>query len=406
MNPFVVIGSGPAGAYAARTLAEAGEPVVVLTDEGARPIDRTTLSKTALAEAIDPPGLWPGEAEWLDLVEVRAGLPVVEVRVANRVVVTADGEEITYRGLLLATGAEPRRLDLDGSRGPGVHVLRRVEDAEGLRADLGPGRRLVVIGGGVIGLEVAATARGLGTEVAVVEAGPRVLGRGVPPEVAAMLADVHAAHGVELVVGVAPVRIVRDEGRVAGVELADGSLLPADAVLIGVGVTPRTDLARAAGLAVDDGIVVDAAGRTSAPDIWAAGDCVSMEGRRSESWTVAGRHGEVVARAMLGEDTAYGEVPWMWSDQYDLTLQSAGTAGPTDEPVVLRGPNWVLVLTFDADGRLTSACGVAPGGAIARPVRAALQVIGAGALVDPAVLADVTDLRALARDLLAAARAV
>ena len=414
MQPrFVVVGGGPAAGAAARRFAEAGEPVAVLTTEDLAPYDRTVLSKDVLLDPAAPvPEVWPPDAAWRDRVFVRTGTTVASLDPARGVLTTDDGTTWAFDAAVLAPGAEPRRLVVPGAEGPGVHHLRDVRDALPLSRALSGASRLVVVGGGVIGLEVAAAARQRGAEVDVVEAGPRLLARVAPPQVAARLADLHTRHGVRLHLGTTPQEVLRlPDGSVEAVHLSDDSVLPADLVVVGIGVDPRTDLATTAGLEVDDGIVVDASMRTSHPAVLAAGDAVRMRtsddhrGVRLESFTAAGRQGEVAAAVALGEDAAFTDVPWSWSDQYDATMQAVGLPHPEADDVLLGDDDTVLVLSL-VDGRPVAACGVSTGPGIARAVRAAGPVIAAAAPVDLDALRGAGgDPAALARVLREAARA-
>lgn len=410
--PYAVVGGGPAAGAAARVLAAAGKDVVLLTAEDRPPYDRTVLSKQALLHPGSPvPGVWPAGADWRHRIELRTGSTVVALDPDERVLLTASGERVRFEAALLAPGAEPRRLDVPGAERPGVYHLRDTTDAVRLSGALAEARRVVVVGGGVIGLEVAAAAATRGLDVEVVEASPRVLGRGVPAPVASWLVALHARHGVRIRTDTAADAVERGaSGAVTGVRLTDGSVLPGDAVVVGIGVVPREDLARAAGLACDDGILVDPSGRTSHPGVFAAGDAVRMRhpgearGIRLESFTSASRQGEVAARAVLGGDDTYTDVPWWWSDQYDATLQSIGVAPPGSREEVVEVPDGLLVLSLVGD-RLRSACGVAHGPAVARPVRAAGLVIeGGGGLDLDAVSAARDDLAALTAVFRAAAR--
>jgi 3-phenylpropionate/trans-cinnamate dioxygenase ferredoxin reductase subunit len=398
-----VVGGGPAAGAGARALAAAGKDVVLFTDEDRPPYDRTVLSKDTLVHPGSTiPGVWPAGAGWRDRIDVRTRSTVVALDPDERVLTTASGDEVQFEAVLLAPGAEPRRLDVPGADGPGVHHLRDAADAVRLSGALDGARRLVVVGGGVIGLEVAAAAAVRGVDVEVLEAGPRVLARGVPADVADWLVALHARHGVHIRTLTTPDAVLRSaSGVVTGVRLDDGASLPADVVLVGIGIVPREDLARDAGLAVDDGIVVDPSGRTSHPSVFAAGDAVRMRhpgqarGIRLESFTAAGRQGEVAAHAMLGGDETYSDVPWWWSDQYDATLQSIGAAPPGAREEVVEVAGGLLVLSLVGD-RLVAACGVAHGPAIARPVRAAGVVIAGGGAIDlHSVSAARSDLAAL-----------
>lgn len=386
---FVVVGGGPAAAAAARRLAEAEEPVALLTAEPDPPYDRTVLSKGALLDPEAPvPALWPATAPWLEHVFTRTRTRVATLDPDAGTLTTDDGTMWACERVVLATGAEPRRLAVPGADGPGVHHLRDQHDARALAQGLRQARRVVVVGGGVLGLEVASAARGRGLDVEVLEAAPRILGRAVPAPVAAWLHARHERAGVRIRTRSSPVEVLRTEDhRVHGVRLADGSLLEADTVAVGIGVEPRTTLAADAGLVVDDGIVVDASMRTSHPAVLAAGDVVRMTtsaggpGVRLESYTAAGLQGEVAADTALGRDAAFTDAPWTWSDQYDATLQVTGIPPDGADEVVLDGAGTVVVLSL-VDGRLAAVSGAGAGPGVARPVRAAAAAVRAGARVD------------------------
>ena len=388
-HPYAVVGGGPAGGAAARALAAAGADVLLLTAEDRPPYDRTVLSTELLLDpAVGVPEVWPPNAEWRARIHVGTRTRVVALDPGAGTLTTAAGEQVYFAAVLLAPGAEPRRLGVPGSDGPGVHHLRDTADALSISHALGRVRRLVVVGGGVLGLEVAAAAAMRGVDVEVVEAGLRVLGRGVPAPIAAWVVALHQQHGVRVRTGAAPDAVQRSSaGDVTGVRLVDGTVLPADAVVVGIGIEPREHLARAAGIACDDGILVDASGRTSHPAVFAAGDAVRMRrtgqphGIRLESFSAAGRQGEVAAHTMLGREDAFTDVPWWWSDQYDATLHSTGVAPPGASEVLVGTPEAPLVLSLTGD-RLVAACGVGHGPGIARPVRAAGHAIAAGGRVD------------------------
>jgi 3-phenylpropionate/trans-cinnamate dioxygenase ferredoxin reductase subunit len=257
-------------------------------------------------------------------------------------VTLADGRALPYDRLALVTGAAPRRLPaVIGGDLPGVHVLRTLADVDALAPEIGPGRRIVVIGGGYIGLEAAAVARQQGMEVTLVEAAPRILGRVAAAETADALRALHAAHGVVIREGTTVEVIEAGAGRAAAVRLSGGERLPADAVLVGIGVTPRTALAEAAGLPCDDGILVDAAGQTADSAIFAAGDVARFPWRgrsiRLESVQNAIDQARACAAAMLGAPVTYNPVPWFWSDQYDVKLQIAGLGTGHDRIVTRPG---------------------------------------------------------------------
>jgi 3-phenylpropionate/trans-cinnamate dioxygenase ferredoxin reductase subunit len=411
-RPDAVVGGGPAAGAAARALASAGRHVVLLTAEDRAPYDRTVLSKDVLLRpGAAVPEVWPAGVPWRERIEVRTGAKVASLDPGARRLVTASGEEVFFESAILATGAEPRRLAVPGADGAGVHYLRDTKDAAALSLVLDHASRLVVVGGGVIGLEVAAAAATRGVDVVVLEAADRVLSRGVPAAVGGWLHALHEAHGVVVHTGATPDAVLRSQdGAVNGVRLADETVVPADAVVVGIGVVPRDELARAAGLAVDDGILIDPSGRTSHPHVFAAGDAVRTRhpgephGIRLESFTAAGRQGEVAAHTVLGEDEAFTDVPWWWSDQYDATVQAMGVAPLGAREEVFDVPGGLVVLSLVGD-RLVAACGATHGPSVARAVRAAGPAIAAGARLDlGAAHAAATDIASLTAVLRAAAR--
>lgn len=341
----MVVGAGLAGARAAQTLRREGYEgrIVLVGQEDVRPYDRPPLSKAFLTSgagfdqlALHKPNFY--ESKGIELV---VGTAAVVLDVAARQVELSSGECLCYDQVLLATGASPRRLRVPGAGLAGVCYLRDLHDAGRLRAALGAGTRLVVVGAGWIGCEVAAAARALGAQVSVVDVLDAPLARVLGPEVGALFARLHADHGVRLHMGTG-VEEIRGAGSVEEVRLADGSALGADVVVVGVGVVPRAGLAAAAGVEVDDGVVVDEHLGTSAPGVWAAGDVASAYhphyGRhvRLEHWAAAAHQGPVAARNMLGASVAYERLPYFWSEQYDLSLEYTGYA-PRWDQVVLRG---------------------------------------------------------------------
>lgn len=389
---MVIVGAGEAGARAATALREEGwdGPVILVGGEVHPPYERPPLSKAVLLAEAEPVA-----TTVLDRDRAAAlGIDLIlrtEVAAIDRAACTvalADGRTLPYSRLLLATGARPRRLTLPGHEQ--ALYLRRFDDALALRPLLRPGVRLAVIGGGFIGLELAAAAVARGCAVTLVEALPRILMRGVPAEIAAVIADRHRAAGIDLRTGIGIDRIEPD-----AVVLADGSRIAADAVVAGIGAVPETALAEAAGLAVDNGIAVDATLATSDPDIFAAGDCAACAhplyaGRRIrlEAWRNAQDQGALAARNMLGRGEAIAAVPWFWSDQYELTLQIAGLADE-GRTIIARdlGDGVQLLFHLAADGRLVAASGVGPLGKIAREIRLAEMLIAQRAAPDPDALA-------------------
>ncbi len=383
-----MVGGGHAAAAAAVELRRLGFPghVQVVSAEAVPPYDRTTLSKDVLLQGGAPPPLWPELAAGAPGVDLRLGTHVVSVDPSSRALTTSNGDELAYDRLLIATGAEPRRLQVPGATAEGVLYLRDHEDARLLRARLARSRRLVVIGGGVIGLEVAAAARTLGHEVSVVEAAPQVLGRNVAAPVASALVALHREHGVTVHCATTPTAIATSGGGVRGVEVAGGAFIEADVVVVGIGIAPRDELAGRAGLAVADGVLVDAQCRTSDPHIFAAGDVARVravsgqETVRLEAWRPAWRQAEVAAAAMLGLPSVYDERPWGWSDQYDALVQMVGTGSPGADIVDygdVRAPGGLLSLSF-VDGTLVAAAGVSIGAAVSRPVRLVQALLDAG----------------------------
>jgi 3-phenylpropionate/trans-cinnamate dioxygenase ferredoxin reductase component len=342
-STFVVVGAGMAGGKAVEALREEGFDgrVVVVGAEPERPYERPPLSKDYLRGEQEREQVYLQPAGWYAEhdVELRTGVTAAELDLAGRAVVLGDGERIAYDRLLLATGAEPRRLRVPGAELEGVHVLRTLADSDALRAVLDRGGHLVVVGGGWIGCEVAASARQRGLEVTLIEPLEVPLARVLGRELGAFYRDVHAEHGVRLLSG-RGVEAIEGAGRAERVRTDDGAAVDCDAVVVGVGVVPRTTLAEGQ-VDVDNGILVDASLRTSAEGVYAAGDVANHDhpllGRvRVEHWANALEQGPAAARAMLGGDGAYDRVPYFFSDQYDVGMEYAGLGRPDDE-VVFRG---------------------------------------------------------------------
>jgi 3-phenylpropionate/trans-cinnamate dioxygenase ferredoxin reductase subunit len=356
-----------AGGKAAETLREEGFDgrVVLIGAEPERPYERPPLSKDYLRGESERTAVYLQEDPgWYDehAVELRTSTAVESLDVGGSAVVLGGGERIDYDALLLATGAEPKRPPLPGLELEGVHVLRTLEDSDVLRGVLDQGGRLVVVGAGWIGCEVAASARQRGMDVAVVEPQSVPLEGVLGPELGAFYRDVHAEHGVELHLG-SGVEAIEGAGRAESVRTADGTTLEADAVLIAVGVAPR--IASAEGvLDLDNGILVDAGLRASAPGVFAAGDVANhhhpLFGRlRVEHWANALEQGPAAARAMLGQDVTYDRVPYFFSDQYDIGMEYAGHSQPGDE-VVFRGDPAMreFIAFWLRDGRVAAGMNV------------------------------------------------
>ncbi|MDO8904269.1 NAD(P)/FAD-dependent oxidoreductase [Hydrogenophaga sp.] len=340
---IVIVGAGQAGVMTAETLRSGGfeGAITLLGDEPHGPYHRPPLSKAWLAGEIEAAQLVMRAPEMLARkhIDLRTGVTVKAIDRNVRTVILGDGSVLRYTGLVLATGSTPRNLPLPGGSAPGVLALRTRDDASAI-ADrmvtcIEKQRPVVVIGGGFIGLEVAATARKKGLAVTVLEAAPRLLGRVLAPELSDWYASLHRSHGVQLVLGAQVAAIEADANGVTGVKLADGSVVPAGLVVVGIGVTANDQLAQAAGLACDRGIVVDACCRTSDPSIVAAGDCTARrlaDGSllRLESVQNATEQGKSAAAALLGQERPFTATPWFWSDQYDKKLQMAGLSMGAD----------------------------------------------------------------------------
>ena len=390
MAPAIVIaGAGECGTRAAFALREEGwdGPVILAGAEPSAPYERPPLSKTGELKPIcDSGALRDAGITYLPGTEA-AGLDT-----AAHVLELADGRRLPYRSLLLATGARARRLPFGGAP---VHVLRTRADSAALRARLRPGRRVAVIGGGFIGLELAGAAASLGCAVTVIELGPRLMGRAVPARVAAVMAQRHITAGVDIRCGTGVTGLAETASGVA-IALAEGGTVEADVVVAGVGAAPETSLAETAGIETADGIVVDAHFATSAPDVFAAGDCCRYphplyddRPLRLESWRAAQEHGAAAARAMLGGTEPYAGVPWFWSDQHDYTLQVAGLADAVAGEVVRARPDGVeFWFGLAGDGRLMAAAAAGPGNVVARDIRLAEMLIARRAAPDAAALAD------------------
>lgn len=342
-EPIVIIGAGQAAIKAIETLRGAGHDgaIVLIGEETAPPYQRPPLSKAYLAGAIDASRLFfKLERFYADNnVDLRLGLRATAIAPAERKVSLADGTRLPYSKLLIATGARARTLPLPGRDLNGVVTLRSIADVDAIRARLESVETLAVIGGGYIGLEVAAVVRKSGRNVTVLEGRERVMARVVSPQVSDFFEKLHRDNGVDLRMNVAIERLVGDTD-VKAVALADGSTVPADMVLVAVGAQPNSELAERAGLPVQDGIKVDRFARTAAPDIFAAGDCTRFPSRRYgrelrlESVQNAIDQAKTAASAMLGDAQAYDPVPWFWSDQYDVKLQIAGLSDGYDRTTI------------------------------------------------------------------------
>jgi 3-phenylpropionate/trans-cinnamate dioxygenase ferredoxin reductase subunit len=340
---IVIIGAGQAGAQAVQSLRADGftGPITMVGDEAYPPYQRPPLSKAYLLGSFERPRLFlKADAYYAEAgCELILNTHAAAIHRGERKVELADGRQLAYDKLLLTTGARVRKLTCPGADLPGVHYLKTIADVDGLQEVFKAGKRIAIVGGGYIGLEVAAVGAKRGLEVTVFEAMDRLMARAVSPQLSAFFAAEHEKAGVKLKLRTG-VEAIEGKDRVERV-IAGGQAYDADIVLVGIGVVPCDELAVRAGLASEDGIVVDQNARTGDPHIWAAGDCTRHVGReghyiRLECVQNAIDQAKHAALAMAGKAKTYSEVPWFWSDQYDLKLQIAGLARPSDR-LVLRG---------------------------------------------------------------------
>ena len=390
----VIIGSGQAGGRAAEALRLGGHTgrITLVGDEPHAPYERPALSKEFLSSAAVEKLAWVRPGAWYTEAAVTAlhGRKVVRIDRARQLVELDKGLPVEYQTLVLTTGARPRQLAVEGVEHPVVSYLRTIEDSQRLQRRLLPGARIVVIGAGFIGMEVAATAVSRGCTVTVLELANLPMARAIPPQLGDFYAEFHRRKGVDLRVSTAVRRITDEQGR-ALIHTDSGATILADAVVVGIGVVPNVELAHAAGLEIDNGIVVDEYGRTGDSRIYAAGDVTShfnsLLGRRVrlESWQNAQNQAIAVARNILGATTPYAEVPWFWSDQYELNLQIAGIPQAGDE-IVRRGvPGGGPALCFHLrDGKLAAVVGINS----ARDVRFGKEMIAMGGSPSADELAD------------------
>jgi 3-phenylpropionate/trans-cinnamate dioxygenase ferredoxin reductase subunit len=390
---FVIVGASLTGATAAATLREEGFDgrIVLVGAETERPYERPPLSKDYLRGESGRDELYVHEPLFYaeHEIELRLGETAVALDARDHDVTLSGDERLAFDRLLLATGAEPRRLNVPGADLDGVHELRSVASSDAIRARLDRGGKVVVVGAGWIGSEAAASARQRGLEVTVIEPASVPLERVLGTEVGAIYRDVHADHGVELLLGTG-VEAFEGDGAVERVRTSSGRAVDCDFVIVGVGVAPRTQLAEGAGLAVENGVVVDGRLQTSAPDVFAAGDLARHDHPaygplRVEHWDNALHQGPAAARAMLGRDEPYDHVPYFFSDQYDVGMEYSGYA-PRWDRVVFRGdPAGREFIAFWLQGdRLLAAMNVN----VWDVSDALREVLAARVAVDDAALAD------------------
>jgi len=395
---MAIVGAGHAGGRAAQVLREGGwrGRIVLIGAETHLPYERPPLSKGVLTgeRSAAQCGLRDPDAWRADDIEPIVAT-VERIDPVARELHVSGGRRFDYDALLLATGGRARRLAIPGAALDGVFALRTLDDAAALGARLVPDARIALIGGGFIGLEVAASARARGCRVTVLDAAPRLLGRAVPEPIAARVQALHVQRGVSIGLNRRPVAIERMADGALAVVLDDGDTLIADTVVAGIGIEPADELARDAGLVVERGIVVDARLETSARGIYAAGDVAvfpsGASGRlvRQETWHGAETQARVAARNMLGADEPYREMPWFWSDQYDAQLQVAGEPALGERTVArVLGDDAEIHFHFDAGERLVAASGFGRASGFVKEMRVARMLVERGIVVSPVAVAD------------------
>ncbi|MGE0622392.1 MAG: NAD(P)/FAD-dependent oxidoreductase [Pseudomonadales bacterium] len=390
--PIVIVGAGHAAGQAAASLRQDGyeDEIILIGDEPYIPYQRPPLSKAYLSgeQGIERVYLRPEKFYQDKNVTVKTDTTVTAIDTAAKTVTTDAGETVAYDKLLIATGGRPRKLNIPGSDLAGIHYLRTIADVDAIRGDFAPGKKLVIVGGGYIGLEVASVAVKYQLEVHVLEMESRILQRVTTPEMSDYYHNLHTGRGVHIHTSTMVSGFKGAAGVVTTVECGAESF-PADLVIVGIGIIPNTEVAEAAGIACNNGIVVDDHCRTSAPDVYAAGDCTNhpnplLDRRlRLESVPNAMEQARVAAANMCGGDKVYAAIPWFWSDQYELKLQMVGFSADGDTQVV-RGDMAAnqFAVFYLKDGKVVAADAVnSP-----KEFMICKQLIGKS--VDPAVLAD------------------
>ena len=395
---FAIIGAGQSGGWTAKTLRDEGFEgrIILFGDEPYPPYERPPLSKEVLLGDQPPEStyLWPDGSydEWN--VELQLETRVASISPADHMLSLENGETIAYDRLMVATGGRARPLPVPGADLDGVHLLRAISDTvairAGIAAGISKGARVFVVGGGWIGLEVAAAVRKQGAEVTLVEALDQLCGRALTPEFAARLLKIHLGHGVDIRLNTS-IDHFEGDGQLARAVLSDGETIECATAVIGIGLIANTELAAEAGLEVDNGIVVDEFGCSSDPDIFAAGDVTNhpnaLLGRRIrlESWENAQNQAIAAAKAMLDKGEAYSEIPWFWSDQYDVNIQLVGLPEDCDQTVLRGDPDMPEFIEFYLkNGRIEGAAAMNN----PRDLRFSKRLIQAQKVVDPAQLAD------------------
>lgn len=390
---MVIIGGGMAAARACINLRanDYEGAITLVSEETLLPYDRPPLSKASIVDtaAYEPVLLLDDGIVASLKVDVRLGKTVTAINRSEKTISLNDGSKIPYTKLLIATGAKPRKLNCPG--GEFALTLRDHKDTVELRKRFQPGKKIVVIGGGFIGLELASSASNLGCSVSVIEAQPRILMRGVPEAIAKIVHNAHIGAGVTMIIGTGISHLTA-----TAVHLTDGRVIDADTIIAGIGASPETKLASDAGLTIENGIACNGHMQTSDPDIYAAGDCASfphehMGGKRIrlEAWRSAQEQAATAAANMLGGDKSHTNVPWFWSDQYDLSLQIAGSAELGPNTITREPAEGALVLFHMADdGAIKGVSGIGIGNSIGRDVKIAEMLIAKNAKPSPEILAD------------------
>jgi 3-phenylpropionate/trans-cinnamate dioxygenase ferredoxin reductase subunit len=391
-NTVAIAGAGHAAGQTIVSLRQGGYEgrIVLVGEEAYLPYQRPPLSKKFLAGELETSRLLLRQEKFYPEhgVEVHLGTRVARLEPGSRIAKLSNGDSISYDKLVIATGSRPRKVNLPGHQLPGVHYLRTIDDVDRIRTDLRPGASLVIVGAGYIGLEVAAVAVSLGLKVTVVELAPEVMARIEAPPVAEFMARVHRSAGVEIRCNTG-LKSFTGDTRLTGVVVSDGQEIPADLAIVGIGVVPNVELAQDAGIVCDNGIMVDEYCRTSDPDVLAVGDCTNhpnpLLGRRLrlESVHNAQEQAKTAASTILGSLEPYAQVPWFWSDQYDLKLQIVGMSSRSDQ-VVIRGEpeSRSFAAFFLSEGRLSAVYAInSP-----REFMPSKKLIAIGARPDPAML--------------------
>ncbi|MGF7119751.1 NAD(P)/FAD-dependent oxidoreductase [Rhodococcus sp. BE178] len=371
VGPVVIVGAGLAAVRAAEELRQSGYggELVIVGDEPHLPYDRPPLSKEVVRGENDDTTLRPREFFDEQRIDLRLGAAATGLDRENRTVSLSDGTEIAYGDLVIATGLTPRRIpglpELDG-----VHVLRSVDESRALRADLREGARALVVGAGFIGCELAASMRGLGLDVVLVEPQPAPLASVLGEQVGALVGRMHRDEGVDVRAGVGLASLTGD-GRVSGAVLSDGTELDVDVVAIGIGSVPVTGWLEGSGVALGNGVLCDEVGRTDDPHVWAIGDVAAWRHetgghKRVEHWSNAGDQAKILAGALTGtgDPDAPAQVPYFWSDQYGLKIQALGTVSADDDVHVIKDDGRKFVVYYSRGGALTAVVGAGSAGAV------------------------------------------